>query len=97
MPATRRQKYTPEYRANAVELVRESGKPVAEIARDLGMNEGTLANWVGKAREENGEPEQPLTTSERAELDQLRKDNQTLRMERDFLRRAAAYFANPQQ
>jgi transposase len=61
------------------------------------MNEGTLSNWVAKAREENPEPEQPLAASERAELEQLRRDNQTLRMERDFLRRAAAYFANPQQ
>lgn len=97
MAATRRQKYTAEYRANAVELVRESGKPIAEIARDLGMNEGTLANWMNKARDENGESEQPISMSERAELEQLRRDNQTLRMERDFLRRAAAYFANPQQ
>lgn len=96
MSATRRQKFTAEYRTNAVALVRDSGRPIAEVARDLGINEGTLGNWVNKARTEDPEPEKPLTVSERAELEQLRKDYNTVRMERDFLRRAAAYFANHQ-
>ncbi len=96
MTASRR-KYTAEYRDHAVELVRESGKPIAEIARDLGMNEGTLANWVNKARPEESDDEKPLTSSERAELEQLRNDYNTVRMERDFLKRAAGYFASHQK
>jgi transposase len=95
--AETRRRFSAEYRENAVGLVRESGRPIAEIARDLGINEGTLGNWVNKARAENPEPEKPLTISERAELEQLRKDYNMVRMERDFLRRAAAYFANHQQ
>lgn len=89
-----RRKYTAEYRSHAVELVRESGKPIAEVARDLGVNEGTLANWVNRSRQSESKDEQPLTTSERAELEQLRNDYHTVRMERDFLRRAAEYFAS---
>lgn len=92
--AASRRKYTAEYRAHAVELVHESGKPMAEVARDLGVNEGTLANWVNRARQTESDDEKPLTTSERAELEQLRGDYHTVRMERDFLRRAAEYFAS---
>ena len=92
--AASRRRYTAEYRNHAVELVRESGKPIAEVARDLGINEGTLTNWTNKARESAADDEKPLTTSERAELDQLRNDYHTVRMERDFLRRAAEYFAS---
>lgn len=95
--ASSRRKYTAEYRNHAVELVRESGKPIAEIARDLGMNEGTLANWMNKDRQNDSENEKPLTTSERTELEQLRNDYHTVRMERDFLQRAAAYFARHQK
>lgn len=95
--AARRRRYTIEYRDHAVELVRDTGRPIAEIARDLGMNEGTLANWVNKARQDEPGEERPLTTSERAELEQLRSDYNTVRMERDFLQRAAAYFASHQK
>ena len=95
--AAARRRYTAEYRNHAVELVRETGRPIAEVARDLGMNEGTLANWVNKARQNEPEEEKPLTTSERAELEQLRSDYNTVRMERDFLKRAAAYFASHQK
>ena len=95
--ATTRRKYTAEYREHAIELVRETDRPIAEIARDLGMNEGTLANWVNKARQDESEEETPLSSSERAELEQLRADYNTVRMERDFLKRAAAYFASHQK
>ena len=54
-----RRKYTAEYRRHAVELVRESGKPIAEVARDLGVNEGTLANWVNRSRQSESRDEQP--------------------------------------
>lgn len=82
-----RRRFTPEYKAEAVQFVISSGKPVAEVARNLGIVEGTLGNWVAKARE-NGEANQPeLDVSERAELARLRKENQTLKMERDFLKK----------
>ncbi|MHA6799729.1 transposase [Bounagaea algeriensis] len=94
MMAASRRRYAAEYRNHAVALVRASGKPIAEVARDLGINEGTLANWTNKARQSEADEDTPLTTSERAELEQLRNDYHTVRMERDFLRRAAEYFAS---
>ena len=68
MPETRR-KFDPEFRAGAVRIVRETGRPIAEIARELGINEGTLGNWCAKQRRagENGQAE--LSESERAELE----------------------------
>jgi transposase len=88
MGSTRR-KFTPEYKAEAVQYVISSGQPIAEIARNLGIVEGTLGHWVAKARE-NGEVNEPeLNVSERAELQRLRKENQTLKMERDFLKKGA--------
>lgn len=92
-----RRKFTPEYKAEAVQFVVSSGQPVAEVARNLGIVEGTLGNWVAKARE-NGQVNEPeLSVSERAELQRLRKENQTLKMERDFLKKATAFFASQSQ
>ena len=88
-----RKKYTQEYKDEAVELVISSGRPIAEIARDLGINEGTLANWVNTARKSGKVKEKPLDTDERARLRELEEENRRLKMERDFLKKAAAWFA----
>jgi transposase len=92
-----RRRFTPEYKGEAVQFVISSGKPIAEVARNLGIVETTLGNWVAKARE-NGEADEPeLDVSERAELARLRKEIQQVKMERDFLKKAAAFFASQNQ
>ena len=86
-------KFTDQYKAEAVELVINSGRPVAEIARDLGINEGTLGNWVQLAKKRGEFTEKPLEVDERAELKELREENRRLKMEREILKKAAAWFA----
>ena len=86
MGSTRR-RFTDEYKTEAVQYVISSGQPVAEVARNLGIVEATLGRWVAEARE-NGEAKEPeLDVSERAELQRLRKEIQTVKMERDFLKK----------
>jgi transposase len=92
-----RKKYTQEYKDEAVELVISSGRSVAEIARDLGINEATLGNWVNKAKQSGKVEEKPLGIDERAELKELREEVRRLRMERDFLKKAATWFARESQ
>jgi transposase len=73
-----------------VRIVKESGRPIAQVARELGINEGTLANWVARDREANSPALGGLSGDERAELVRLRKENAELAMERDVLKRSVA-------
>jgi transposase-like protein len=92
-----RKKYTQQYKDEAVELVIGSGRPMAEIARNLGINEGTLGSWVSRAKESGKVKDKPLDIGERARLKELEEENRRLRMERDFLKKAAAWFAKENQ
>jgi transposase len=85
--------YPPEFRAEAIELIRSGAKRFSELARDLGVTDQTLRNWVRQADLDNGRRRDGLTTAEREELTRLRRENRVLRQERDILRKAAAYFA----
>jgi len=93
MPRRTRRTYTPEQKADAVRMVREVGN-LAKVARDLDLTESTLRNWVQQAEIDEGHgPEGALTTEEREELRRLRREVRTLQMERDFAKKAAAFFA----
>ncbi|MGE5584942.1 MAG: transposase [Bacillota bacterium] len=91
MPQTK-PPYPAQFRAKAVRLVRESGKPMAQIARDLGVSVESLRNWTRRAEIDAGERE-GLTTAEREELTRLRRESRILCEEREILRKAAAFFA----
>jgi transposase len=95
MPEQRR-KFSPQFKAEAVQMVLETGKPIAEVARDLGIHDGTLGNWMNAWRRDHPEPEQQLTPVERARVNELQEENRRLRMENEFLKKAAAFFARTQ-
>lgn len=84
--------YSPEFREKAVRLVQTTDKPASQIAEELGVSANSLRNWIRQAEIDGGRRE-GLTTDEREELRQLRRDNKRLQMERDILKKATAFFA----
>jgi transposase len=84
-------KFPPEFRRDAVTMVLDEDRPIAEVGRALGVNPGTLGNWVAAERVERGE-RVGLTTDERGELADLRSECKQLRMERDLLKRSLAFW-----
>jgi transposase len=96
MAATKRKRrhFTRAYKAEVVELVRKSGKTAGEVSRDLGLTETSVRAWIRQAEIDEGKgPAGALTTAEREELTALKRENKTLRLERDILRKATAFFA----
>jgi transposase len=89
-----RRKFDKDFREGAVRLVRETGKPIAQVARDLGINPGTLGNWVDADRRRRGEGDGALSEDERAELARLRKENAELAMRCDVLKRSVALWVS---
>jgi len=94
MPTTTRRQFTDAFKSEAVRLTRESGRPVAQVARELGLSDNVLYRWRSEQHqvESQGRTRQAVRT-EQDELTRLRRENETLRKERDFLKRAAAFFA----
>jgi len=88
-----RRQFTDEFKAGAVRLVLDEGKTVAQVARDLDLTPSALGGWVKQARADRDGGKSGLTSDERAELARLRKDNRELKLERDLLKKAAAFFA----
>ena len=86
-----RRKFSAGFKRDAVEIVRSSDKPIAQVARELGIYDSTLGNWVKQDEIDRGE-RQGLTTDERRELLELRRENARLRMERELLKRAVAFW-----
>jgi transposase len=89
-----RRSFTKEFKAGAVGLVLDEGKSVTQVAKDLDLTPSSLGKWVEQARADKGRSSRgTLTTEEKEELAQLRKEVRTLRIERDILKKAAAFFA----
>jgi transposase-like protein len=98
MENRKRRKFTAEFKTGAINLVRESGRSISSIARDLDLAPSVLSGWVQQADIDEGRgPKGALSTTEREELNQLRRNNRVLSMERDLLKKATAFFARENQ
>jgi transposase len=91
--ARQKRTYSQEYRDEAVKMVIETSRPIAVVARELGLLEGTLGNWVNAYRKSHPVEEQPLALPDRARLKELERENRELRLQNEFLKKAAAFFA----
>jgi transposase len=88
-----RRVFTPEYKDEAVKLVIDTGRAVATVARELGINEATLGRWVNSFKGHQDAGDGALSETERAELARLRRENSELKMDRAFLKKASLFFA----
>ncbi len=89
-----RRKFTAEQKAEAVRIVEQSGKPISRVAKEMGLTESALRNWVKQSKVDRQQsPGGSLISSEREELNTLRRELKRVRMERDFLKKAATFFA----
>ena len=91
-----RRRFTEEFKGGAVRLVLDEGKTIGAVARELDLTPSALGNWVRQAQADRTKGKSGLTSEERAELARLRKEVRELRMERDILKKAAAFFAKHQ-
>src|SRR5215218_3101404 len=91
--AAKPQKYSPEFREEAARMVVEGSRAIAQVARELGLSETSLGNWVRAYREAHATDEPSLELSERARVPELERQNRELEMKNAFLKKAAAYFA----
>ena len=88
-----RREFGPEYKDEAVKLVINTGRTVAVVARELGIQESTLGRWVNLQKDGHDGGEAPLSETERTELARLRKENSELKLDRAFLKKASLFFA----
>jgi transposase len=91
--ARQKRVFSPEFREDAVKLVIDTSRPIAQVAREIGIGEGTLGSWVSTYRREHAGEEPPLNTSDRARLREVERQLREMKMENEFLKKAAAYFA----
>jgi transposase len=94
MSGKKRKSYTPEYRRDAAHLVIDTGRPIATVAREIGLGEQLLGRWVAIERSRLDDPPAGLDVDERAELVRLRVEVSELRMDREFLKKATAFFVS---
>ena len=88
-----RRNFSPEFRDDAVKLVIDSSRPTAQVARELGIGEATLGNWVNKYRRDHAGEEPALDVSDRARLREVERQLREVKLENEFLKKAASYFA----
>lgn len=94
MSGKKRKSYTPEYRRDAAHLVMDTGRPIATVAREIGVGEQLLGRWVAIERSRLDDPPAAFDVDERAELERLRVEVSELRMDREFLKKATAFFVS---
>ena len=98
MTNKKRRLFTNEQKAEVLRIVEQADKPVSQVARELGIGVSTIHTWKRQSKiDRQGDPKGPLTSSERQELVALRRELKRVEMERDFLKKATAYFAKQSQ
>ena len=97
MAARKRRNYTPAYRREAARLVIDTGRPIVQVAKEIGVGEALLGRWVAHERTCDDDPPPALDVDERGELERLRVENAELRMDREFLKKATAFFVSENQ